>query len=96
MARKLDIVEEISFACRTRMAEFGENYRNGGDPVPCLICHLHLDNQVIALKYTIVGDNAVINGRYEEIVNGNINKERAKTLRNIFELGINISRNIKN
>ena len=73
------------FAYRTRMAEFGENYRNGGDSVPCPICHLHLDNQVMALKCTIVRDNVVINGRYEEIFNGNITKKLAKTLMNISE-----------
>ena len=66
------------FAYRTRMAEFGENYRNGGDSVPCPICHLHLDNQVMALKCTIVRDNVVINGRYEEIFNGNITKKLDK------------------
>ena len=42
------------FKWRTQMENFGENYREGRDPVICPLCSCHLDNQILSTQCEVI------------------------------------------
>ena len=42
------------FKWRTRMENFGENYRAGQDPISCPLCRNHLDNQALSVQCEVL------------------------------------------
>jgi hypothetical protein len=73
------------FSFRTRMANFGENFKNGRTHVPCPLCHLHLDTQAMAFQCSKVLEEVRIDGSYEDLFKEKISKDLAKTIVNIVE-----------
>ena len=72
------------FRYRTRMAQFGENYRQGKTPVNCPLCGLHLDNQMMGFSNCpVIKANIIIRGQYEDVFKQTIPSELVKTLENI-------------
>jgi hypothetical protein len=72
------------FRYRTRMANFGENFREGNSPVNCPLCGLHLDNQAMAFNNCpVLKANITIKGKYEDLFKKNMSFELVKTLVNI-------------
>jgi hypothetical protein len=72
------------FTYRTRMASYGENFRENNVPVSCPLCGLHLDNQIMA--YTncpVLKANVQIEGKYEDLFKPNIPTKIVKSLVNI-------------
>ena len=73
------------FSFRTRMADFGENFKNGRTYVPCPLCHVHLDSQAMSFQCPKVLEGVTINGSYEDLFKEKIPKELVKTIVNIVE-----------
>ena len=64
------------FRYRTRMANFGENFREGNCPVNCPLCGLHLDNQAMAFNNCpVLKANITIIGKYKELFKKNVSFE---------------------
>ena len=56
------------FSWRTRMAYFNENFKSSYGHIPCPLCHLHLDSQVMAFKWPeLKAYNIKIIEKYEDI-----------------------------
>ena len=68
------------FKYRTRMAEYGENFRAGRAQVMCPFCNLHLDSQVLGYKCPVLITLIRIEGKYEEIYEANTTIETIETL----------------
>ena len=67
------------FQFRSRMANFHENYKNNAPINHCPVCSSHPDTQQWAFKCAVLRKNININGEYEDIIEGNIDKKLAKT-----------------
>ena len=67
--------KRMIFRIRTRMENFGENFRGGRPFVMCPLCKLHLDNQDLCLQCPEVAKNIQTTGNIKEIYGENINKE---------------------
>ena len=74
------------FALRTRMADFGENFRNGGPSIPCKMCGLHVDSQTHAVNCQEILNSVKVTGNYQEIFTDNISRETAKMLEMMSKL----------
>ena len=77
------------FQFRSRMANFHGNYRsktNDLNPIDhCPLCFSHPDTQQWSFQCPVLRKNIVINGQYENILNGNIDKNLAKTAKSILK-----------
>ena len=74
------------FKYRTRMALYGENFRQNDTPVSCPLCDQHLDNQAMAFNNCQVTKlNVLIQGQYTDIFKQTIPKKLVKTLQQIDE-----------
>ena len=54
------------------MADFNENFKSSYGHIPCPLCHLHLDSQVMAFQCPVLKANINIIGKYEDIFNEDI------------------------
>ena len=75
------------FSFRTRMANFGENFKNGSGNVnvPCPLCHIHLDTQAMAFQCPKLLTEVKIIGSYSDVFLEDIPKELVNTLTNILK-----------
>ena len=62
------------------MADFGENFRNGGPSIPCKMCGLHVDSQTHAVNCQEILNSVKVTGNYQEIFTDNISRETATML----------------
>ena len=60
------------FKFRTRMANFGENFKNGREQVPCPLCNSHLDTQSMAFQCPKLKLEVVIKRKYEDLFKDDI------------------------
>lgn len=74
------------FKFRTRMAEFGENFRAGKNEVWCPLCSEELDNQSHSFQCKIILNEIIIKGKLSEVYDGNISKETAETVNKIVNI----------
>ena len=74
------------FAYRTRMANYGENFRGLSDPKQCPLCSTHLDNQQMAFICPQIKPNLYEAGQYEGIFKTDIPIETVKNLRIIARI----------
>ena len=68
------------------MERFGEHFRGGAGPVPCPLCHLHLDNQEMSFQCTEIKKEIEIKGSISDVYKENIKSETIQTLIKISEL----------
>ena len=69
------------FRYRSRMANYGENFRGQNDPVPCPLCKTHLDNQKMCFENCpVIKDNLHISGKYSQIFSVSVPSALANTL----------------
>ena len=78
--------KKILFKFRTRMAEFGENYRGGRAQVICPLCNVHLDNQEMSYQCPQIKSEVQIEGKIEDIYKEEINVKTVKTIAKITEV----------
>ena len=75
------------FLCRTRMADYSENYRAGADLVtPCIVCKLHTDSLSHAVNCIETLKRVKTRGNWQEIYTENISIETAIMLSEISEI----------
>ena len=73
------------FQFRSRMANFHENYKNNAPLNHCPLCSSHPDTQKWAFKCSVLKKSVQINGTYENIIEGKIDKPLAKTAFSILK-----------
>lgn len=73
------------FKCRTRMAEFGENYRAGFDIVLCPLCLEDRDNLSHSFECSVIKQEIDIKGDPTKIYDETIPKEVAQTITKILK-----------
>ena len=79
------------FKFRTRMAQFGENYRGNKDNILCPLCHQGPDNQNHCFKCEIVTEKIDVKGvDMDDIYTNNISIQTSEILTKILELRKNI------
>ena len=84
---EINLNEAINiFKFRTRMADFGENFRAGYDGVLCPLCIENFDDQSHAFKCRVIKNEIEIKGDINEIYGEKISKETAKTATKILKI----------
>ena len=73
------------FKYRTRMEDYGENFRGGETQVMCPLCSLHLDNQELSFQCQVIKNEVKITGDIQNIFKDSINVETVKTICKISE-----------
>ena len=73
------------FSWRTRMVDFNENYKTSYGHIPCPLCHLHLDSQVMAFQCPEIKANINIIGKYEDIFNEDISQMLVQSVVKIMQ-----------
>ena len=77
---------QMLFKYRTRMANFGENFRGNKNLITCPLCHTHLDNQKMSYENCpVLQKNISIPGKYNQIFNTLVPSEVVQTLTKIDE-----------
>ena len=74
------------FAYRTRMANFGENFRGQSDPKQCPLCLSHLDNQQMAYICPKIKPSLNDAGKYDGIFKMDVPIETIRNLRIIDKI----------
>ena len=94
--RDLDVEQKKTiFKFRTRMSEFGDNFRGGREQVLCPLCDTHVDKQELSYECKVIQKEIDIKGSYQEIYSDNININTVKTLQKILETRKRIKENGK-
>ena len=58
--------KKIIFKFRTRMADFGENYRGARDQVNCPLCDTHRDKQELSYTCKVIQNEVQPKGEFED------------------------------
>ena len=74
------------FAYRSRMANFGHNYKGNNPYRICPLCYSHPDKQEWSFRCSVIKENINIQGNYDDLIEGNISKNLAKTILAITKL----------
>ena len=74
------------FAYRTRMADYGENFRGQSDPKQCPLCLTHLDNQQMAYICPKIKPSLCEAGKYDGLFKMDIPIETIRNLRIIDKI----------
>ena len=73
------------FQFRSRMAQFHGNYKGNIPTKICPLCSSHPDTQEWSFKCLEIKKNIDIKGNYDDIIEGKINKNLAKTIHSIIK-----------
>ena len=65
---------------RTRVAKFKENMKSSYLSTACPLCCVQLDTQVHSLQCTVIKENILVEGNYDDIYSENIPQNISKTL----------------
>ena len=68
------------------MENFGENYREGRDPVMCPLCSCHLDNQSLSTQCEVIKQKVEVKEYIKDIYENDISKETIDTVSSIVEV----------
>ena len=77
--------KRILFKHRTRMAEYGENFRAGRDTILCPLCKLHPDSQEMGFRCPDIASNVEVRGNINDIYSDNTALETIETIERISE-----------
>ena len=77
--------KRLIFRLRTRMADFGQNYKGGLEAKMCPLCYLHYDSQDMSYFCPEIVNNINMRGSQDDIYNNNIKKETIQTMEEIEE-----------
>ena len=78
--------KKMLFKYRTRMENFGENFRGSNGPVPCPLCGTHLDNQELSFQCQIIKSEVQPTGEMAEIYRDDIKTTTVESLERISKL----------
>ena len=91
---KITVVQaKILFRVRTRMEQFGENFKGGRDTKPCPVCEASKDTHSHSFQCSVIKENIEVNGNYLEIFNFKVGKKLATTVENIVKFRENYKEN---
>ena len=76
---------KILFKVRTRMENFGENFKAGKPTKPCPVCDESEDTQNHSYQCKVVSRNIIIDGKYEELFTKKIDKNVAGDIERIVK-----------
>ena len=83
----LDVkLAKTAFRFRTRMAQFGGNFKGQGPLEPCPLCGEHPDLQELCFQCPEVVNKIQVNELYENICEPTISRELAKNLEGILKI----------
>ena len=82
---RIDQVRNI-FRYRTRMADFGENFRGNQDHKMCPLCFKHYDSQSLSFQCEFYKDKMEININMSDIYRDEISMETVKTMCKMMKL----------
>ena len=83
----LDVkLAKTAFRFRTRMAQFGGNFKGQGPLEPCPLCGEHPDLQELCFQCPEVVNKIQVNELYENIFEPTISRELAKNLEEILKI----------
>ena len=68
------------------MENFGENYREGREPVICPLCSCHLDNQALSTQCETIRQEVQLKEDIKDIYSNDISKETIDTISSITEV----------
>ena len=85
--------KKLIFKFRTRMANFGENFKGGRSQVNCPLCKTHPDKQELSYICPFINSKMEVEGDMNEIYGNNINKNTIETIEKITNLRIEILEN---
>ena len=86
-SRNISLKEALTlFKMRTRMAEFGENFKAGADAVLCPLCLDDLDNQSHMFKCKLIQEEIDLNNDDTEVYGNNIKEDTAKIVTKILKI----------
>ena len=71
---------QIVFNYRTRMSNYGENFRGRGGPSVCPLCMNHPDGQKWSFQCSKIRENIKIEGKYSNIFGQVIESQTVKTI----------------
>ena len=75
--------KKLIFKLRTRMAEFGENYRGGQEKRMCPLCYLHIDSQDLSYFCPEISNNINMSGNNSDIYNNYISVETVQSMEKV-------------
>ena len=78
------------FKWRTRMEQFGENFRAGQDPIPCPLCRNHLDNQALSIQCAVIRKEMNPSKNIDDIFKDDICMETIETVTKITKCRKNL------
>ena len=81
--------KKIIFKYRTRMADFGQNYRGGREKVICPLCESHVDSQELSLICPEIKNKVVISGSISDIYKEDIELETVEAIEKITQIRTN-------
>lgn len=74
------------FQFRSKMAQFKDNYGGTNYDMTCDLCLSHTDTQKSSFECSAIKKNIKIDGKYNDIMNGKIDKKLAVTVTNIINM----------
>ena len=78
--------KKLLFKFRTRMSDFGENYRAGREKVICPLCESHVDNQELSFICPDIKNKVVISGKISDIYMEDIKLETVEVIQKITQI----------
>ena len=78
--------KKLLFKFRTRMSDFGENYRAGREKVICPLCESHVDNQKLSFICPEIKNKVVICGKMSDIYRDDIKLETVEAIQKITQI----------
>ena len=88
--------KKIIFKFRTRMADFGENYRGARDQVNCPLCNSHRDKQELSYTCKVIQNEVELKGTFEDIYSDEISLSTIEDIQKITEVRKEMITNNKN
>ena len=91
--------QKLIFTFRTRMAQFGENYKAGRDEIVCPLCRSHKDSQSMMFECPIVKkeliDRNITNdlNLLDDVYHEDISRNTIDILKIVTELRSNVVKN---
>ena len=78
--------KKMIFKFRTRMSDFGENYKRGGDQAYCPMCGDHPDKQELSYLCKVIQNRVNIKGSFDVTYGENVTIETVELLEKIMEI----------
>ena len=64
--------KRLLFKMRTRMADYGKNFRGGKEKIICQLCNDHIDSQEMSYYCPEIVNNITVRGSAEEIYDNDV------------------------